>query len=393
MGLLGAGAAPAASGTTEPGLTVEHVVFLMRHGVRPPTSDPGRQEGFADLPWPSWSVPYGWLTNHGAAAIRLLGASDRAWLQDEGLLPRTGCPEPGTVTLASDSEQRTVATGDAWALALEPRCEIANQHPPETVRDPLFTASADKSDLDTHAANMSLLAQLGPDGIAGIDRQEQDALRTIDHILCGARQAGCGLPDKSSRLEEPEPGKQAKVSGALSRGSNLAQILLLEYADGKPMNEVGWGRASAADIARVGSLHSTGFALSARVPYVAQRSFLALRERMRVSLDDGGPKVAMFVGHDGTVSSLGGLLGLHWSVPGFAADDPAPGGALVFETVRDGSGNRFVRAFYRSHTLEQIRNLSPDAPFWQPLPIAGCGSAPLLLCPKATFDQLLARKS
>lgn len=390
LGLLASTAAPAAPGDADPALTVEHVVFVMRHGVRPPTSDPARQEGFAALPWPSWSVPYGWLTEHGVEAIRLVGTSDRARLQDEGLLARSGCPASGTISLASDNEQRTIATGDAWAKALAPDCAIPNQHSAEGVRDPLFKAAADKTALDSAAAYESLLTELGPDGIAGVDRRERQALDALDRILCGSRQTNCGLPDKSSVLEEPKPGKEAKLSGALSRGSNLAQILLLEFADGQPMDQVGWGRASAADIALVGSLHSTGFALSARVPYTARHSFLALREQVRASLAGAGPRVTMLVGHDGTVASLGGLLDLHWSIPGFAADDPAPGGALVFEAVRDASGRRFVRAFYRSQTLQQIRRLSPVKPVWQALRIGSCGDPQTLLCPKAAFDLLLA---
>jgi 4-phytase/acid phosphatase len=393
LGISFATAAPAAPTNPDAGLIVEHAVFVMRHGVRPPTADPAMPEGIATQPWPAWSVPPGNLTEHGADAIRLIGAGDRAELQEEGLLPRTGCPEPGRVVLASDSGQRTIATGDAWASAFTPNCVLANEHPPEKVRDPLFAAMADKADLDSSAAYRAIRAELGPEGIAGLDGRLGEALRTIDHILCGERQTGCGLPDKSSALEEPKPGKAPKVSGALSRGSTAAQILLLEYAEGKPMRDVGWGSASAADIALVGSLHSAGFALDDRTPYIAQRSYHMLRERMAASLVDGGPKVTMLVGHDGTVASLGGLLGLHWHVPGFAADDPAPGGALVFETVRDGGGHRFVRAFYRSQTLQQIRDLSPGKPMWQPLPIGACGATPVLLCPKAMFDRLLAGRA
>ena len=42
------------------------------------------------------------------------------------------------------------------------------------------------------------------------------------------------------------PGAQA---GVFPAAGGLAEDLLLEYGDGKPMGDVGWGRASAADIA------------------------------------------------------------------------------------------------------------------------------------------------
>ena len=40
------------------------------------------------------------------------------------------------------------------------------------------------------------------------------------------------------------------------------------------MKDVGWGRASAADIALVGPLHSAGFAVVSGAPYVARHGFL-----------------------------------------------------------------------------------------------------------------------
>jgi 4-phytase/acid phosphatase len=103
-------------------------------------------------------------------------------------------------------------------------------------------------------------------------------------------------------------------------------------------------------------------------------------------LRGGGAKLTVFVGHDTNVASLGGLLGLHWQAPGFAADDPTPGGAIELDLLRDGKGRRFVRAFYRSQSLEQIRSLSETAPDRAPLAIGACGS----LCPLDHFMKLLA---
>lgn len=63
-------AATAASGTPEPqrptAVTVERIVLLMRHGVRPPTKNPPMPTGTAADPWPAWGVPPGYLTDRGA---------------------------------------------------------------------------------------------------------------------------------------------------------------------------------------------------------------------------------------------------------------------------------------------------------------------------------------
>ena len=72
------------------------------------------------------------------------------------------------------------------------------------------------------------------------------------------------------------------------------------------------------------------------------------------------------------MASLGGLLGLHWRVPGLAANDPSPGGAIVLERLTDDRGGAYVRALYRSQTVEQIRGLVAGDPHVEILPIAGC---------------------
>ena len=102
----------------------------------------------------------------------------------------------------------------------------------------------------------------------------------------------------------------------------------------------------------------------------------------------GGPPLTVLVGHDTEIANVGGLLDVHWSVPGFAADDPAPGGALVFEVLRNRNGAKMIRSFYRAQALDQIRTLSAEDPTWVRLTPPGCGDNPL--CPLDTFTNLLS---
>lgn len=392
IGLLALVAPPAtAAFAAAPALKVEQVVILMRHGVRPPTKDPAMPAGIAAAPWPKWSVPPGWLTAHGAEAVKRLGKADRAVLAGERLIARSGCEDLNTIALISDSDQRTIATGDAWAAGFAPGCALQNHHKEQGAAEPLFSALQNDGTFDADAAGKAVRSELGAGGVAELEQRHQAALATLDRILCDGARPDCGVRRTPSQLAAPKAGKKPKLDGALDLGSTAAQILLLEYAEGKPMADVGWGRATAADIALLGSLHSSEFAITARTRYIAEHSFRPLIANMRTALAGRGPRIAVYMGHDTTVASLGGLLGLHWHIPGFAPDDPAPGGALIFEKVRDGAGNRFVRAFYRSQTLEQIRNLSADAPVRQALTFQACGTKPTQLCSEADFDAALGR--
>jgi len=189
-------------------LTVEQVVMLMRHGVRPPLKEPPVPPAIAPDTWPTWQVPSGWLTAHGAEAIGLLGEADSAWLSEQGVLPESGCPKPGAVLMISDSAERTIATGDAYLAALLPNCGIENQHQAEGVADPLF-AEYSHAGLSADIAQHAVDEALGPDGISGAERRIQSALDRVTRIVCGDRTGDCGpRTDPSAVTVEPALAKR-----------------------------------------------------------------------------------------------------------------------------------------------------------------------------------------
>ena len=378
----------AAPALASDGLTVERVVMVMRHGVRPPTKEPALPPEIAPDPWPSWSVPPGWLTPHGAEAIRLLGKDDHAVFAADGLLPAAGCPVEGTVAVSSDSDERTIATGDAWLQGLAPGCAIANRHLAQGAPDPMFHDPA-VATLDPAEADRAVSDALGPSGIAGAERDEKPALQALDRILCGDRAGGCGVSATPSTITSAKAGKSPKMSGALELGSSAAQSILLEYADGKPMPDVGWGRATPGDIALIGALHSESFVIHARPRILAAANAAGIARAIVAALEGGSAKVTVIVGHDTNVANLAGLLNLHWHISGFAADDPAPGGALIFELLHDPAAHRFVRVFYRSQSLEQMRALRPEKPEHQMLPVTPCQTEGI--CPLRTFETIISK--
>jgi 4-phytase/acid phosphatase len=150
------------------------------------------------------------------------------------------------------------------------------------------------------------------------------------------------------------------------------------------MAEVGWGRASGADIAALSTFHAEEFRLLARPRDIALPNLAGLLPALREGLRRRG--VTLVSGHDTNVANLAGALGLHWHVSGFAADDPAPGGAIVLEILRRRDGARFVRATYRAQALDQIRRGGTGV-IHQPMRIEGCAA----LCPLANVEALLTR--
>jgi len=379
----------------KPRVKVERVVLLMRHGVRPPTKAQPMPVGIAADAWPAWPVKPGYLTPHGAQAVKLLGGFDRSVLAT-GLFRGRGCPAAGSVSVYSDSDQRTIATGDAWLAGFAPGCGIANEHHAQDDPDPLFSPiDSGAVPFDPTRANAAVAANLGAGGLAAIEAKQRGVLTMLDRILCGPKPvAGCGVSDKPSRLVPADTGARPKFKGALDLGSTAGQILLLEYAEGKPMAEVGWGRASKADIAAASALHAVEYNVVARPDYVAASNSALIAKRMAAALTDpAAAKLTLLVGHDTNVAALAGLLDLHWRVPGLAADDPSPGGAIGFELVRDDAGKRFVRAIFRSQSLDGIRALAPiRTEALTVLAIPGCREVPGFGCPVEAFKALVTRR-
>lgn len=385
-------------------LRVERVVMLMRHGVRPPTRPVVTPEGTTTDPWPSWTTPIGHLTEHGYAAIRLLGVYDRAYLAQIGVLRAGGCADAGEVFIHSDTDQRTIRTGDALIEGMFPGCEVANEHLPQNELDVLYSP-LDEPGMDNDAARAAIMAEIG--NLERVRESRRAAFDALERVMgccrapaCPDSAATCHLADIPSELIGGTRDGRPKLTGPMDYAPTAAMTLMMEYVDGRPMDEVGWGRVSREDIELIMGLHSMKGEVLQHPAYVGARGAAPLMRRMLAALqgdDAAGSRLTVFVGHDTNISDMSGLLGFDWQVESYPAHTPPPGGAFGFELLRDARGAQFVRAFYRSQTMDQMRNLTPldlDRPaFRQYVAIPGCSTPQEeFVCPLATFERLVTER-
>jgi 4-phytase / acid phosphatase len=386
----GAAAAPA----SDPQLVSDRVVILMRHGVRSTTKQPPLPPASAAQPWPDWPVPPGYLTPHGARAIGRVGSFDRRWLVGQGLIPHSRCP--AALSVIADSDERTIETARSWAANVAPGCKVAIAHQPQGTPDPLFhTVEQGQVRLDPKRAAESVRRALGGADGAALDRRYSPVLQRLDRVLCGGVATGCGISSEATTIVAGTASAKPRLAGALDKASTAGQTLLLEYAGGRAMRDVGWGRASVADVRAFSVFHAFQYGPLQRDPYLASASLALLLPRIRQALSGGsvGPTVFMIVGHDGTVANLAGILGAHWNIPGLAADDPVPGGALLIERLHDAEGRKYFRVFYRGQTLDQMRDLKPLRPantYMTRISLPGCNALGMTdLCTQGQFGALI----
>ncbi len=387
------------------GLELEHVVMLVRHGVRAPLSDEAAATSSVE-PWPVWSTPGSHLTPHGREGMRLLGAYDRDRYAAAGLLPSAGCPAPGAITIWTNAVERTIASGEALADGLAPGCGLKVDHLALDQHDPLFAwAGPETPGFDAPAAVAAINAETG--GGARIAAPYRPQLETLETIL-GCNRPGaahpCDLAAEPAAIKVSADGKSIDVAGPIRVASGAAQVLMLQYLEGFPLDQVGWGRASLDKITQVSRLHALLFEVYSRPSYLAPRVARDLARRLMAliggeeSADTSSrPVLSIIVGHDDNIAAITALLGANFQMPGYGYDDPPIGGALIFEVYRKrGGGERFVRVLYQAQTPDQLRNLQPldlaHPPALQALKLNSCYESQAGVCRLRDVMTTLSRK-
>lgn len=396
-------------------LQLVQVVLVSRHGVRSPTDIKPPLAQLAAGPWPKWEVAPGMLTPHGAQAATLMGAYYRDAFAAEGLLAREGCPRVNDLFVWSDVEERTRASAQAMLEGMYPGCGLKPTMQPDLeADDPLFhPTTTGVCKVDGPAARTAILGRTGGDldallaAYAEPFSKLQSVLKCCAPTLC-KQGRNCTLQQIPTAIT-PE----GRLQGPLPVASALTEAFLLEYANGMPMDQVGWGRVDEPTLLYLSQLHDLYYDVTQKTFYPAQRYGSNLLDQVLGTLRSGvngkqspgakapaPSKLVMLLGHDTNIANLGGMLNIDWLMPGYQRNATPPGGALAFHLYRGKSSRRyFVRVFYYAQSPQELRELTKlDAahpPSRAEIAIPACVADATkagtgMACPWATFERLAA---
>lgn len=358
--------------------TLEKVVMLSRHGVRPQT-DTASLEKATGKKWPEWNVPDGFLTGHGYAGMLAQGAYQVAEWRTHGLPigADATCPEAGKVWLWAAPDQRTKATGTALLDGMFPGCGMST-HVSANKYDPLF----DTIEMGIAKPNEQLVYQQVRERTGSsvqAQKTHKKAVEDLRHAVCADDVKSCEFLDKEWEVKINDKGK-AKLSGPVSKGASIGETIRLQYSENLPLSQVAFGHAkNAQEVSNLMALHAEKYNLLSNTPeYASHGGSLLMRQLIGALTDnDKGSKstelkspLVILVGHDSNISQIQTMLGFNWKLPVYPRNDIPPGGSLIMERYLDKqTGEKMVHLTFSARTLDQWRQLSPLNE-QNPLPVA-----------------------
>jgi 4-phytase/acid phosphatase len=356
------------------------VLILTRHGVRAPGDSPARLQRFSVDSWPKWPVQADYLTDHGYKLLVQFGGWDRNWLIHAGLLSSGRC-NARDLYIYTDSDERTIRSGDALAKGLSSSCAIEVHSLPQGTHDPLFHFSPSSLDAATQASVLVAVRKKLGGSMEAFTAKYGDQLDLLQSVLDGCKPGTCcpkkgerpsiEVKDLPSRVKIEHSHDIVSVKGPVFTAASLAEDMLLEYTQGLPQKEVAWGLLNESQLREIIGLHTAEFSVRHRIPALAgiqmsnllDHLLLTLKQAVQGSAVQGafgpvGTKTVIVDGHDTDIAAIAGLLHLHWMLDG-RKDDTPPGTQLQFLVYRDRRGQASIQIRIVMQTLNQMRFAMP----------------------------------
>jgi len=387
------------------------VIVVSRHGVRAPIESETRASQYNTQPWPTWPVAPGVLTPNGATLMRNTGSFYR---QRYANLFRDPQNCSTSIFAAANRTERTVSSAQAVLKGLAPNCPVKVHVHDASSLDPLFEAAAFSSVANHEELAAAIRGRLGGDP-QWWPSAYQRPLEDLQQILlnCGNGSPCSKSSTKKKLLNDTSTVKAANIpdmvviDGPVSKGADFAENFLLQYTEGLPMAQVGWGRVSRSELNALMTMNTSYHDYVLRTPYFAQigASNLASdigatlqqaadEKTVRGAIDSPQTRFLLLLGHDSNLTWLGGLLHLNWLLPDQPLNATPPGSALVFELHRDANTNRcYLQVYMMSQTLDQMRYKTPltigHAPSIATIFVPNCSTDATNRCPLDQFQKLI----
>lgn len=357
--------------------TLDKVVSLSRHGVRPQTNSE-KLDKATGLAWPRFSVEDGQLTGHGYTGIWQQGQFEMAQWQSQGLdIDGHDCASANKAFFWSSPSQRIKASAKAMADGMFPGCGIAPLSANARKYGPLFDIyHLHLSHPDQTVMLQQIMARMGsPETIA---KKYAKDVETVRANVCAEH--SCKFLDAPWGVAFKDTGKP-KLKGPGKVGATIGETIRLQYSDNLPIQEVAFGHGvDAKAVKSLMALHAAQYNLALTTPeFAAHNGSLLMRQILsaltaNTKLHAKWPgdirlqrPLVMLFGHDTNIAEIKTMIDFNWQLPSYPAGDIPPGATLSFARFHNAAGEKRVRVRFEARTLDQWRQLTPFTT-QQPMP-------------------------
>ena len=383
---------------TDDDTTLKQIIVFGRHSIRSALANAATLDQFAADPYPPFTgVPVGYLTPNGRQAASLLGSYFNAYLTQEGLLTGNTATDMPRLYFRAYSIQRSNITATYFGMGLIPGATVPVHSYELGTTDPVFdSVAAGVAKVDPQRAQNEVEGIYGsPGALMSAFSGELSLISSVLYPPGGTPplQPPGTLPPTPPAPPSPQGSYDpttipftftaynpvTKTGSSINLGGlGLAEGVgpdpfIMQYADNFADVDVAWGRLTPDTLSQTTRLATLMINIQMRLPYISrmQSSNAAshvLRTmnqavsgaNLRGAFGNNKSKVLAIISSDFYVAGLAGLLGLHWTLPGYQPDFCAPGGALVFELRQSKTTKQYVvRVYYTAQTFDQLRNLTP----------------------------------
>ncbi|MCR5256887.1 MAG: hypothetical protein K6E40_01850 [Desulfovibrio sp.] len=349
-------------------------VVLIKEGVRAPSESEIRLQRLDKAhTWTDWPVGAGRVTRRGKDLVRALWSAVGQALRDDGLFPQEGCPKPGLIYMRVDAMPRSLDTASAVLEGVLPGCHEGYWARPEGLADPLFHAlRAGYCPLRPQETASDIIQSLPDKSLDALTDSLSGELDVLDSLLAPLNKnlceryslPNCRVSEMATNVTVMPRGAGAFLSGGLGMAAGLADIFLMEAYQGS-FSAVGAKTGDKNLLAKLWSLRTAARNPVNRSQVVSSASASGMLKAMVDALFGRLPdkrardaRFVIFVGHDLCMGQTAGLAGLHWSIPGIAAQNPTlPGCGLTFELWRRPDGSQYVVSHLLANEPETLHTL------------------------------------
>ena len=355
--------------------TLEQVVVLSRHNIRSPLSERGSVlDEITPHEWFAWTSKPAELSLRGAMLETTMGQYFRLWLEKEGLFPENYIPEDGAVRFYANGLQRTQATARYFSAGLLPVAVVpVERHVAYNEMDEVFMPVIHFLNEDYADAAAEEIAQRGGgDGLSGYSASLEPSIRLLMEVTdmeeSEAYQSGAygDLLRDETKLFLWE-GDVPALTGPIKTVLPVADALVLQYYEEPDDLKAAFGHElSFEDWREIGRVLTVYEEIVFASPLLAANMANPMLRELYAELNTPGRRFSFLCGHDSTLSSVLGALGVQaYELPGAIEAATPIGAKLVFErwVNRDGASFFKVEMIYQSAgQLRSMQMLSLDTP-------------------------------